>query len=445
MASPSPTQLIHHLQAGVASAGELMRALGISQASISRLTTELIRQNRVLRIGATRGARYALRRDVGSIGSSWPLYRIDAKGHAHRAGILNALAGNQYYFEAADESFATVAGLSHGLPYFLQDQRPAGFLGRNVPRLYPELELPQRVLDWTDDHYLTYLTRRGSDAVGDLILGAASMDLHLASERSRRAIEPDERIEAYLALAREALAGGLPGSSAHGENPKFATLIRVDGAPQQVLVKFSPTRDSAVGRRWSDLLVAEHLAHRLLESAGIPSCRSQVLQSADRTFLEMARFDRAGASGRIGVTSLHAVDTERYGRLDDWVAAGERLAGDRIIDGQSLERIRFLSAFGSLIANTDRHFGNLAFFDRYDGHLALAPAYDMLPMLFAPAHEQMVAHRFDPPTPTAQSLETWPAALALARRYWRALALDERVSDDFRAIAAECALAISAG
>lgn len=37
-----------------------------------------------------------------------------------------------------------------------------------------------------------------------------------------------------------------------------------------------------------------------------------------------------------------------------------------------------------LIANTDRHFGNVTLFDRYEGPFELAPAYDLLPMLFAP-------------------------------------------------------------
>ncbi len=41
-----------------------------------------------------------------------------------------------------------------------------------------------------------------------------------------------------------------------------------------------------------------------------------------------------------------------------------------------------------LIGNTDRHFGNVTLFDRYEGPFELAPAYDMLPMLFAPQHQQ---------------------------------------------------------
>jgi hypothetical protein len=57
-----------------------------------------------------------------------------------------------------------------------------------------------------------------------------------------------------------------------------------------------------------------------------------------------------------------------------------------------------------LIANTDRHFGNLAFYDNYNGRFELAPVYDMLPMLFAPEHDQTVARIFQPPDPTSDTL-----------------------------------------
>ena len=437
MANPSAQDIVARLQSGAAAASDLMRDLGVSQPTISRLTSRLVRDKRVLRIGATRGARYALRREVASLGSSWPAYRVDAAGNARQVGVLQALAANQFHFEASDPALAAVSGLSDGLPYFLQDQRPAGFLGRLVPRRYPELHLPQRVADWTDDHYLAYLTQRGSGTVSDLIVGEASMDRHLAGDADE-VIAERERTACYPKLARETMSGGIPGSSAHGENPKFAAKVRRREGAASVLVKFSPPRDTETGRRWSDLLVAEHLAHVALETAGIPSCRSEILEAGDRTFLEMIRFDRAGATGRVGVTSLHAVDLRRYGKLDEWTAAAERLSADGILGEQDVERIRFLAAFGAAIANTDRHFGNIAFLDQYDGQLALAPAYDMLPMLFAPAHEQIVPRAFEPPTPSARTLSVWESALALARVYWSEIASDRRVSAGFRKIAAEC-------
>ena len=91
-----------------------------------------------------------------------------------------------------------------------------------------------------------------------------------------------------------------------------------------------------------------------------------------------------------------------------------------------------------LIANTDRHFGNITPFDRYEGAFELAPAYDMLPMLFAPQHEQIVERHYLPPTPTAALLRTWTEARTLAERYWALLVDEERLSEPFRRICARC-------
>src|SRR6185295_19373558 len=120
-------------------------------------------------------------------------------------------------------------GLTQGLPYYLQDQRPAGFLGRAVPARYPELALPQRVIDWSDDHYLRYLTQRGSDTVSDLVLGDRALDEALQSIHAREALREDERAARYPLLVGQVMEGGLPGSSAHGEHPKFVALL--EGPP----------------------------------------------------------------------------------------------------------------------------------------------------------------------------------------------------------------------
>jgi serine/threonine protein kinase HipA of HipAB toxin-antitoxin module len=106
--------------------------------------------------------------------------------------------------------------------------------------------------------------------------------------------------------------------------------------------------------------------------------------------LECERFDRVGAEGRRGAVSLFALDTSRYGILDNWTAAANRLADDAVLSSEDAERIRLIDAFGALIANTDRHFGNITLFDRYEGLFELAPFYDMVPMLFAPQGGQIV-------------------------------------------------------
>ena len=434
-------QIPARLRSGVASSAELEASLKVSQSAISRAMRTLIEDRQVLKIGSTRGARYGLRREVQGIGSAWPLRKIDAAGAILEFGVLYALAADQYYFEpspAAKSQGFGWEGLSPGMPYFLQDQRPGGFLGRAVPLNYPELELPPRVVDWTDDHCLRYLVQRGSDTVSNLILGNESFDSLLIERQHPASIATDERQKQYPKLVAEVMQGGLPGSSAHGENPKFTALLRDASGVRHVLVKFSPPTDTDVGRRWADLLIAEHHAHEVLRVAGFPAATSRILSFQDRAYLEVDRFDRQGRDGRVGVTSLLAIDASLYGRLDHWIAACVRLHADGRIDSHTLDAVRFVASFGALIANTDRHLGNLAFFDDYTGRFALAPVYDMLPMLFAPEHGQMVNRAFEPPLPTADSYMVWQRAQSLARTYWQALLDEPDISTGFRQIVRSC-------
>jgi HipA-like C-terminal domain len=438
-ASPAES-ILRRLTDGAASSADLEQLLGQSQSTVSRLLRTLIASGQVIRIGSRRGARYARARVVEGIGSRWPLRRIDERGQVHELGTLHALTGGEYQLDSAAIEWS---GLSQGLPYYLQDQRPAGFLGRAVPLRYPELALPQRVIDWNDDHYLRYLTQRGSDTVGDLVLGDRALDEALRSMQQRAALREDERALGYPQLVGQVMEGGLPGSSAHGEHPKFATLLE-GASPRHVLVKFSPSMNTGVGERWADLLVAEHLAHETLRAAGIAAAHSRIEQFADRVYLETVRFDRVERAGRVGVTSLFAIDSALYGKLDNWIDAGKRLAADGHIDAASLSTIRLLASFGALIANTDRHLGNLACFDRYDGRFTLAPVYDMLPMLYAPEHGELPPRVFTAPAPSSDNLQEFGRARALAERYWAVCASDARISDDFRGIAAANLRAIEA-
>jgi hypothetical protein len=175
-----------------------------------------------------------------------------------------------------------------------------------------------------------------------------------------------------------------------------------------------------------------------LQAAGIAAANSRIFHFGDRTYLEVDRFDREGAHGRVGVTSLLAIDTAFYGNLDNWNAAASRMNNDARIDARTLERVRLVSTFGALIANTDRHFGNLAFYDNYDGRFELAPVYDMLPMLFAPEHDQIVVRTFEPPDPSSDTLSVWASARLLAENYWRDLVKESSISEDFRKIAGAC-------
>jgi len=440
----NPSELVlQRLADGTATSAELEQLVGQSQSQVSRLLRELIRRDSVVRIGSTRGARYARLRTVEGIGGRWSLRRIGDDGHVHDIGVLHALAGTEFYFESGNADFQWT-GVTNGLPYFLQDQRPAGFLGRGVPQRFPELALPQRVTDWSDDHYLRYLTQRGSDSVSDLVLGDAALDDHLSLTRRRTRVAAAGREQRFPQLVSDVMEGALPGSSAHGEHPKFAVLLDEGATSRHVLVKFSPPVATAVGQRWSDLLVTECIAQQVLAAAGIEAARSRIHRFADRTYLEVDRFDRAGVEGRLGVSSLYAIDSYLYGKLDNWTDSASRLARDRRIDTATLESVRLVSTFGSLIANTDRHFGNLAFFDHYEGKFRLAPVYDMLPMMFAPEHDQLTARSFEPPDPSSSNLREYGRARALAERFWRNCAQDERISEAFRRICAACLASLEA-
>src|SRR5690242_3424131 len=122
-------QMLKWLAVGPRSAVELAGALGVSQPTISRVLREL-EPHRVLRTSSARGARYALRRNVYTAGSEWPLFRVDEEGTPQELGTLNAIQPSGYFVTSGP---GRVRGLfENGNPYYLQDARPAGFLGRAV-------------------------------------------------------------------------------------------------------------------------------------------------------------------------------------------------------------------------------------------------------------------------------------------------------------------------
>jgi hypothetical protein len=186
------------------------------------------------------------------------------------------------------------------------------------------------------------------------------------------------------------------------------------------------------------LLIAEHSAHRLLAEIGVAACASSIFDFDNCVFLECERFDRVAPAGRRGVSTLFALDCARYGQLDSWTACAARLAHDGLVSQADAAAITFLDAFGALTANTDRHFGNISLFDRYEGSLELAPAYDMLPMLFAPQDGRITQRDFVPSTPQAAWMPVWPKAYEAAQVYWQRLVDDARLSPSFRDECARC-------
>lgn len=162
------------------------------------------------------------------------------------------------------------------------------------------------------------------------------------------------------------------------------------------------------------------------------SARSRIVIHAGRTFLEVERFDRHGLFGRSRLNSLATLNAALVGDgSTDWTVLASRLvATGLLVEGDKL-RVDHLWWFGRLIADTDMHTGNLSF--RPLNTLALAPAHDLLPMLYAPLPGgEAAARTFAPRLPLPAQRTAWNTACTAAVLFWTRAAGDTRISDDFR-------------
>jgi hypothetical protein len=238
------------------------------------------------------------------------------------------------------------------------------------------------------------------------------------------------------------------GSSAGGEQPKFlGTLVNDKGGEaRHILVKFSPPKGTPFGDRWHDLLCAEALASAVLNDHGIPAAADHFVATDQRSYLISQRFDRVGFNGRRHVVSLGAVHdgllSERYA---NWSSTAASLARRNRLSADDASRVADLLHFGRLIGNTDMHSGNLSFFVDLDkienGHLALAPAYDMLPMRWKPNIVLRESMEYSPFVPDDRALGSPVATAALD--FWRRLSDHGAVSQGLREVAAEMAKRIA--
>ncbi|MDB6000790.1 MAG: phosphatidylinositol kinase [Rhizobacter sp.] len=428
------------------SAPELAAALGVSVPTLHRMLPELA--GRVVVTGKARRTRYALRRGLRGELAELPIYQVDEAGRAHPLTKLALVRpqGSWMSLEGTDWPVPQEArdGWWDGLPYPLYDMRPQGYMGRQLARAeHRQLEVSADPKEWSDDDVVHVLSRSGSDVSGNLILGDRAYERWLQAK-----LAPAELLKAdavgptYASLAEQAIATGVPGSSAAGEFPKFSALRELPGSlTPHVLVKFSGALSgddgSSAVRRWSDLLVCEHLALACAgQLSGVESARSRVVMHAGRTFLEVERFDRHGLFGRSPLASLETVNAAFIGEsTNDWARLAQRLAGVRLLSADAALRIERLWWFGRLIANTDMHLGNLSFRPR--GVFEPAPAYDMPPMLYAPlAGGEVPTRAFEPPLPLPAQRAVWTQACEAAVVFWQRASADSRISEAFRATCA---------
>lgn len=412
------------LAAGPSHPRQLMNQLGISQPTLSRTVGSL--QAEVLRLGAARSVRYALRDHRLP---DTPVYRVNAQGQLSFLGLLIPTRPDGFVMQQTDG----VSRHSDGLPWWLLDMRPQGFLGRAyVSRQAQALGLPPQLAQWSDTHALIALIADGHDAVGNLLLGDVARERFLSSPPPEP-LATAHKGATYAHWAEQATNGQQPGSSAGGEQPKFTGFVETPAGAGHVLVKFSLPDANPITERWRDLLLAEHHALHTLRRAGVAAARSWVLDHAGQRFLEVERFDRIGATGRRGVLSLSSVEAEFVGDASaHWPSLATRLAQGGHITPKAARGATLLYAFGLLIGNSDMHNGNLSFVNEQGRPYDLAPAYDMLPMGFAPSAGGGLRQHLPPPRLTAEvSQAVWHQALDLAQGFLAGIRADTRFSEGF--------------
>ena len=183
--------------------------------------------------------------------------------------------------------------------------------------------------------------------------------------------------------------------------------------------------------------MCEHLALSLLSNRGHGAAKSTIIFGGNQVFLETERFDRVGARGRKGLISLNAINAEFVGHTGSWAKISRSLLQQRLISKEIFYDICWRETFGHLIGNIDMHPANISFYFQAGQILDLAPAYDMLPMLYAPQNEQIVEKFFNPPLPIAESGSIWKNALSAGIDFWNAVIQETRISSSFRKIARE--------
>lgn len=270
-----------------------------------------------------------------------------------------------------------------GLPWYLDDLRPEGFLGRAYAA-NNTLGLPRDSTTWTSAHLLRALGKGSAVTTGDLLIGTHAAQLAAAAlDSPLDPVEASSRELQYPLKAEAALRGHCPNLAPGGERPKFTATVYGPDGRYAALIKFA-RHDTKEQRRWADLLVCEHLALEVLREAGVSAAESSLIQTDSHTFLEVRRFDRLPDTlGRRGFVSLLALSSAFVGDNADWDHAGEQLLALRWISEEAAIAMARLHAFGRLIGNTDMHQGNIGFHLIDRGPLPLAPAYDMLPMSLA--------------------------------------------------------------
>ena len=408
---------------GPRSSGQLIEKIGVSQPTMSRALGRMAKE--IVRIGSGSLIQYALR-DMARGMEDVPVYRVTEAGRLQCLGSLIAVdpGPTAMVFRSSDGK----ASFFEDLPWWADDMRPQGFLGRAFAARHGQARgLPDDPRMWSGTQTLRALVIHGHDGVGNLLFGERNRT-HFLTMPNPVPLSFRE----FPRLAAGASAGDDPGSSAGGEQPKFLAYAETSEGPKHTIVKFAGSGNE-VQRRWRDLLATEHLALETLRAHGETASMSWLADEADQRFLVSERFDRVGATGRRALVSLSTLNCEFVANsARTWPEIARCLFDEGLVVEASLPRIETLWAFGALIGNTDMHLGNLAFFSGEGPPYQVAPAYDLLPMIFAPSRDGVLRFEMRPVRlDSSLAPESLRRAHAMAIDYVGRLRHEKRISKAF--------------
>lgn len=239
-------RLARLLRSGSQTGQTLCDRLNVSRATLSRVmeNSRGAYPGFLLRIGAARSTRYAWAKAAEDVsGQPWviPVYQVDRQGTLQSAGTLTVLEADEYCFElSADETSSMMLRFPNGwirthyegIPWFLQDIRPQGYLGRVLAqRLSGQPDdaivisgLPEHIHQWGDDQVLRVISRVGDDLPGNFLIGQLSAERFLSQQKEIRSqiVHTSDRPAVYAQRVHDLVSGQwIPHSSAGGEQPKF--------------------------------------------------------------------------------------------------------------------------------------------------------------------------------------------------------------------------------
>lgn len=420
--------VLQFLKQGSATSKQIQMATGLSQAVVSRHLNKL--GTGIVTADKHRPPVYSLTRNALGTGNRIALVMVDLQGRNTVVAYLRPIEPKGYYLESNEQTPLPLMGCDDGyypdLPYFLDDLRPQGFLGRQIAKQISVLsaDFPKNLQYWTSEQIGRFLISNGDDLPGNIKLGnQASLRL----ERKPKEISCKD----YEQLADDIVHGEINSSSAAGEQPKF--LVFNQEQQQHVLVKFSPKGNNEIAQRWRDVLISEHYALQALNKFGIAAAKTQLIESQNRLFLESIRFDRHGLYGRSSMVSLQAIDMAFVGSLENWNNTMQTLYKQNLCSFEDTETTKILSAFGHLINNTDMHHGNISL-SIEDNDFKLLPIYDMCCMGFAPKMAEILPFKFIAPNINELGLNDSQQILVqqITAYFWESLFSDLKISNQFK-------------